>query len=66
MKKTNTTNQANTNNTILNEKEVETMTINEMLKTAHTTTTTTTKGNTTEKRVILKQSDFIAVYGKDD
>lgn len=42
------------------------MTINEMLKTAHTTTTTTAKGNTTEKRVILKQSDFIAVYGKDD
>lgn len=42
------------------------MTINEMLKTTHTTTTTTAKGNTTEKRVILKQSDFIAVYGKDD
>lgn len=66
MKKTNTTNQANTNNTILNEKDVNTMTINEMLKNEHTTTTTTAKGNTTEKRVILKQSDFIAVYGKED
>lgn len=66
MKNTNTTSQANTNNTILNEKDVNTMTINEMLKTAHTTTATTAKGNTTEKRVILKQSDFVAVYGKDD
>ena len=63
---TSTANQANTNNTILNEKEVNTMTINEMLKNEHTTTTTTAKGNTTEKRVILKQSDFIAVYGKED
>ena len=66
MKKTNTTNQANTNNTILNEKDANTMTINEMLKNAHTITTTTAKGNTTEKRVILKQSNFIDVYGKDD
>ena len=66
MKNTNTTNQANTNNTKNNTKEQNTMSINEMLKSAHTTTTTTAKGNTTEKRVILKQSDFIAVYGKDD
>ena len=63
MKNTNTT---KTNNTILNEKDVNIMTINEMLKTAHTITTTTAKGNTNEKRVTLKQSDFIAVYGKND
>lgn len=41
-------------------------TINEMLKNEHTITTKTAKGNTTEKRVTLKQSNFIDVYGKDD
>lgn len=43
-----------------------TATINNLLKTAHTTTATTKAGNTTEKRVILKQADFIAVYGKEE
>lgn len=56
MKKTTVNNQTNTN----------AMAINEMLKTAHTVTGTTAKGNTTEKRVILKQSDFVATYGKED
>ena len=63
MKKANATTATTNNNNVKDEKI---MSINEMLKTAHTTTTTTAKGNTTEKRVILKQSDFIAVYGKDD